>query len=96
MEPQVIRMYVSSDEVVLPMRVCEPADITMTISTAVNMGGLIEHYDGAYTVTPKAAEEQVLETQFKVMDDNVTVLRVPYWETSNQTGTTVYIASEVN
>lgn len=96
MEPQVIRMNVSSDTVVFPMRVCEPADITMTVSTAINMGGLIEHYDGAYTVTPKAAEEQVLETRYKVMDDNVTVLKVPYWETSNTSGTTVYIASEVN
>lgn len=52
-------------------------------------------YDGDYTVTPKADEATVLETQGKVMADDVTVIRIPYYETTNETGTTVYIASEV-
>lgn len=54
-----------------------------------------ETYEGEYVVTPKAYEEQVLETANKLMLDNVSVLRVPYFETSNTSGTTVYIANEV-
>ena len=56
---------------------------------------LPETYTGDLTVTPKAWEEQVLETAFKTMPGNVVVLEVPYWETSNPNGKTVYIANEV-
>lgn len=52
-------------------------------------------YTGEYVVIPKAHEETVLETKDKTMADDVTVRKVPYYETSNQTGTTIYIASEV-
>lgn len=53
-------------------------------------------YTGEYVITPKAWEEQVLETKHKTMLDDVTVLRVPYYETHNTTnGLTAYIASEV-
>lgn len=34
-------------------------------------------YDGDYIVTPKAYEEQVLETDKKLMKDDVTVLEIP-------------------
>ena len=54
-----------------------------------------EVYDGAYEVTPQAHEEQILPTKNKRMTDDVTVLRVPYFETSNIYGNTVFIASEV-
>lgn len=53
------------------------------------------HYAGEYVVIPKAHDSTVLETKDKVMDDNVTVQEVPYYETSNEQGTTVYIAREV-
>lgn len=53
-------------------------------------------YTGAYVVTPKAWEEQTLETAHKLMEDDVTVLRVPYYETVNLfDGKTAYIAEEV-
>lgn len=52
-------------------------------------------YTGEYVVIPKAHKETVLETKDKTMADDVTVRKVPYYETSNQTGTTIYIASEV-
>ena len=54
-----------------------------------------ETYDGEYTVIPQAHAEQVLPTRNKHMTDDVTVMRVPYFETSNIYGDTVYIASEV-
>lgn len=53
-------------------------------------------YTGAYEVTPKAWEEQILETEGKLMSDDVTVFRVPYYETINLfDGKTAYIAEEV-
>lgn len=52
-------------------------------------------YTGETVVIPMAYEAQVLECKNKTMPDDVTVTRVPYFETSNEDGTTVYIASEV-
>lgn len=65
---------------------------TLTIPNAPG----IEVYTGAYEVTPKAWEEQVLATDGKLMTDDVTVFRVPYYETSNLfDGKTAYIAEEI-
>lgn len=52
-------------------------------------------YDGDYVVIPKAYDAQILPTANKVMIDDVEVLKVPYFETSNENGITVYIAREV-
>lgn len=54
-----------------------------------------EAYQGDYTVTPKAHSATVLETQGKLMTDDVTVIQIPYFETSNTYGKTAYIANEV-
>ena len=55
-----------------------------------------ETYAGPYEVTPKAWDEQVLQTDGKLMTDDVTVFRVPYYETINLfDGKTAYIAEEV-
>lgn len=63
--------------------------------TIPNAPGL-EVYGGPYEVTPKAWEEQILQTDGKLMSDDVTVFRVPYYETSNLfDGKTAYIAEEV-
>ena len=65
---------------------------TLTIPSVVGA----ETYDGPYEVTPKAWDEQVLETAHKLMTDDVTVFRVPYYETINLfDGKTAYIAEEV-
>ena len=53
-------------------------------------------YDGVYTVMPKAYDAQVLPTKNRVLEDNVTVEKVPSFDVSNQSGgTTFYIAAEV-
>lgn len=54
-----------------------------------------EPYTGDYVVTPRAHDQTVLPTKRKQMLDDVTVLEVPYWETSNESGVTAYIAQEV-
>ena len=54
-------------------------------------------YSGEYEVVPSAFNTQVLPTANKVLKKDVTVQKVPYFETSNiQNGVTVYIAEEVN
>lgn len=52
-------------------------------------------YEGDYIVTPSAHRDIILETTNKVMEDDVTVVQIPYYETSNVTGYTVYIADSV-
>lgn len=65
---------------------------TLTIPNAPGL----ELYAGPYEVTPKAWEEQILQTDGKLMDGDVTVFRVPYYETINLfDGKTAYIAEEV-
>lgn len=70
--------------------------VEVALGTAIivqNLEG--DKYEGEYIITPKADEDQVLPTRAKTMVDDLTVLRVPYFETSNIYGDTVYIASEV-
>lgn len=52
-----------------------------------------EIYNGDYIITPKIIEQSV-KTRSKLMKDNVVVKAIPYFETSNQTGKTVYIGGE--
>lgn len=53
----------------------------------------IETYNGDYTITPKIIEQSV-KTKSKLMNDDMVVKAIPYFETSNQTGKTVYIGGE--
>lgn len=58
--------------------------------------GDIPTYHGEYEVTPSASSAIVLPTYGKYMADDVTVRKVPYYETSNLSGgKTAYIAMEV-
>lgn len=51
-----------------------------------------DYYDGEYIVKPLPYESQELQTQEKFMENNVVVLAIPYFETSNiSNGLTVYI-----
>ena len=54
-----------------------------------------DQYDGIYDVIPRAKSEVVLNTDGLMMKSDVTVHKVPYFETSNATGETAYIANEV-
>ena len=61
---------------------------------AVNSGD-IPVYDGAYSVTPKMYEETTLETKQKLMQNNVTVARIPQYQVSNDAdGVTLIIGEE--
>lgn len=69
--------------------------VRMSVRAAkvVYIGG--EPYTGIYTVTPLADNAVILPTSGKLMEDDVVVKKIPFFETSNQDGTTVYIGSEV-
>lgn len=63
---------------------------------AVNSGD-VPVYDGAYSVTPKVYEETTLETKQKLMQNNVTVSRIPQYQVSNDAeGVTLIIGEEYN
>lgn len=45
-----------------------------------------EFYDGQYVVTPLAHLDQILRTKATILEDNVVVQAIPYYETSNNAG----------
>lgn len=51
-------------------------------------------YTGETDIIPKAHQDQILETANKLVVQNIIVHEVPYEETHNESGTTVYIAKE--
>lgn len=58
-------------------------------------GGDVDVYEGEYTVVPRVVS-QTLDTDNKLMKDDVTVKKIPYYETANPSGgTTIYIGDEV-
>ena len=50
-----------------------------------------QRYEGEYEITPLPFQEQELQTKEKVLEDNIKVKEIPYYETSNLYGNTVYI-----
>lgn len=51
-------------------------------------------YDGVYTVTPKNYEETELKTKDKMMQNNVTVKKIPKYEVSNDFGGSTLIIGD--
>lgn len=67
----------------------------LTVVDGVWAAKELPKYEGTYEITPLANEQTTLLTAQKFMTDNVTVKEIPYFETSNQSGSTVYIGTEV-
>lgn len=57
---------------------------------------IVEHeiYAGQAVVVPSAYFEQELYTKDKLVKSNITVKKIPYYETVNETGKTIYIGNE--
>ena len=69
--------------------------INMSVGLAriLYIGG--EPYEGTYDVTPKANSAQKLPTSGKLLTDDITVRKIPYYEVGNSSGgTTIYIGSD--
>lgn len=94
--PYRVPLNISSDGAALRLGIQTPQDISLGVDVGIYMVAG-EHYTGIYEVTPRAYDAVILETSGKVMDDNVTVFKVPYHETRNQfDGKTAYIAEEAS
>lgn len=65
----------------------------LTVGDIIINGGY-DFYSGEYEVLPKANENTILPTKNKILEENVIVLDIPYYEVSNTTGTTIYIGKE--
>ena len=79
-----IKMTLSQPEIKIKIA---PAKVVYT--------GNSKPYEGVYDVTPQAKSAVILPTKDRLLSRDVNVKKIPYYETSNQTGVTVYIASEV-
>ena len=72
------------------------ANMTGTIGNGiVKVDGSTDPFLGEYEVTPKV-DAQTMPCAGKKMLKDVDIKAIPFFETSNETGTTVYIAAEVD
>ena len=72
-----------------------PTDECLVGEIYIPQGLDFEIYDGEYYVIPAPFNEQVLLTNNKLMEDDVTVAAIPYFETSNLSGGyTVFIGGD--
>ena len=72
------------------------ANMTGTIGNGiVKVDGSTDPYLGEYEVTPKV-DAQTMPCAGKKMLKDVDIKAIPFFETSNEAGTTVYIAAEVD
>jgi len=80
-----IPMRVQTDGIVVPMHIStdiENVGMSIGASYSVVAG---ETYDGSYEVTPRLYA-QSLDTDGKLMEDDVTVYEIPVTRTTNPTG----------
>ena len=70
--------------------------VTMRVSDAVVIGtGAVDPYEGAYVVIPKITD-QTLDTERKLMLQDLLVKQIPFYDVSNAAGgSTIFIGSEV-
>lgn len=54
----------------------------------------VENYQGSYTVVSKPFKVSTLNTSGLRMTQDITVEKIPYYETGNESGYTVYIGGE--
>ena len=84
----------SENILVLEMEAAQSEELLLDLDMSGG-GEKYKEYTGEYTVIPSLSE-QTLETKQKLMKENLTVMEIPYFETSNNSGgTTVYIGKEI-
>ena len=72
------------------------SNMTGTIGNGiVKVDGSTDPFLGEYEVTPKV-DAQTMPCAGKKMLKDVDIKAIPFFETSNEAGTTVYIAAEVD
>lgn len=87
-----IKLYPENDEGISLEIIGESENAVTLEPVPEGSGQHYEVYPGAYEVNPDVVE-QVLDTAWKLMTDDLVVHKIPYFEESNASGgTTVYIA----
>ena len=93
----------SNDDVLIGQLISQELNLQGSLSTNnILMEGNItippeiptDIYEGEYTVVSKPFKTSEIPTQGLKMKENVVVLKIPYYETSNVSGYTVYIGGE--
>lgn len=92
-----VESYLDNNPVeALPPVTAQDDGKVLMVSGGAWVAGELPAWDGAYEVTPKPDTAQTLKTAHKYMTADVTVAKIPYYETSNAAnGETVFIGSEV-
>lgn len=54
----------------------------------------VENYQGSYIVVSKPFKDSILKTGGLRMVQDITIEKIPYYETGNESGYTVYIGGE--
>ena len=81
-----------NQEIDIDVSPSQEIEVEQDVAIIVNPAPL---YEGEYEVTPKVAE-QTLPTAQKLLEEDVHIKEIPYFEVSNNSGgNTVYIGSEV-
>lgn len=62
----------------------------LSISPNLNNPTPLSNYNGPYSIIPRT-EDQSLQTTNKALRENVLIESIPYYQTSNEYGDTVYI-----
>lgn len=80
---------------ILPVILPEDEGRVLTAENGLPIWKDLPKYDGTYSVTPSTDDTLTLATAQKYMDADVTVKKIPYYETENTSGgMTVYIGSD--
>ena len=88
-------MIENSDEVIFELVCDDSAPLVSDFGEITERDVNHEYYTGAYTVAPKVYSQSLPTTQ-KVMEQDVEVKSIPFYEVNNKKGTTVYIGDDLN
>lgn len=81
-------MIIHDNKEIIPIKVNDRKDVVQIKDRSV---ATIEVYHGTYEITPNAHAQIELNTEGKKLERNVVVDTIPYYETHNENGITVYI-----
>lgn len=92
MEPLEIKIPLKvSDQDKVSLKVKKEKSIKLKVSEGIGGGGTYPVYEGPFIITPKPYDDIVLSTTQKTVMNNITVLQIPHYETSNLKGKTFII-----
>lgn len=72
-----------------------PTDFMKMIEQLSSLNADYDFFSGSYDIIP-TIDPQILETEGKIMEQNLTIREIPYYEVSNSSGYTVYIGGDLN